>query len=115
MWAPRSVTTTWGETQCATGIAEGYRQVVKACRYDGSLFVDLESKGNIKYKAADFIEMVTDDEMRLLAAARALVSADGEMMLESGGDMTLKVGGNLNLSVDGKIIERSAGHDAGYG
>lgn len=102
------------ETQCATGVAEGYRQIVNACSHDPELFVELVSKGTIKYRADSYVEVVTDDELRLLAAARALMRADGDMMLEAGGDMTLKVGGNLNLDVTGNIIEKSAGHVAGF-
>lgn len=109
-----------GTTRCSTGESWGYREIINACQHNPALFLEIISRGTMKYQAEGAYEVITDDEMRLLAAARVLMeagasmdlSADGSMTLTAGGNMTLKVGGNLVLDVDGVIQESATQHIA---
>lgn len=76
------------QTTCPTGVSEGYREIVRACRHNPDLFYEIISLGTMLHQTAN------------------------DMTLEAGGDLTLKVGGNLILDVQGTIQETATQHVA---
>lgn len=69
---------------CAIAISRGYREIIDACLENPSVFMEIISRGTIKYESDSDFSVLSKSDVSLTALNEVILSASKEVKISSG-------------------------------
>lgn len=71
-------------THCSIAISRGYREIIDACLENPSIFMEIISRGTIKYESYSDFSVLSKSDISLTALNEVILSASKEAKISSG-------------------------------
>lgn len=72
------------EIPCSIAISRGYREIIEACLENPSVFMEILSRGTIKYESDSVFSVLSKSDVSLTALNEVILSASKEAKISSG-------------------------------